>query len=188
MKLHAGDIVFAQSKGLVGGAIRWFTRLPGEEKTQVNHVGVMADAENIVEALARTVKRPLAEGYAGKVVAIYRLRDLPAAQAAIVVAKAESYIGRKYGVLKVVAHAIDRFLGGRYIARRITRMDRYPMCSWLAEKSYMAIAPWLVARALCEAGRTFGVPDGSADPDHIWDWVTKHPQHWECVWPLGRLE
>ena len=92
-----------------------------------------------------------------------------------VVAKAESYVGRRYGYLKILAHWADWLLQGAYVFRRLTKEDRYPICSWLVAHSFAA------------AGKHFGVEPGAATPDDIWDFVVAHPDVYREILPLARL-
>ena len=101
--------------------------------------------------------------------AIFRAIDVPAADMAAIVARAEGYVGKSYGYLKLVTHMIDYFLGGRYVARRFTSSDNYPICSWV------------VAYAYSDGGLTFGVAPGAASPDDIWDFCIGHPEKYMVV-------
>jgi hypothetical protein len=92
-----------------------------------------------------------------------------------VVVKAESYVGRKYGYLKLLAHWGDWLLQGAYVFRRLTTKDDYPICSWV------------VAYAFAAAGKHFDVEPGAATPDDIWDFVTAHPEVYEQILELGAL-
>jgi hypothetical protein len=78
-----------------------------------------------------------------------------------VVKEANKYVGERYSVPKLVAHLLDWLLLGAYLFRRLVSKGKYPICSWL------------VAHAFAKAGKYFDVPPGMADPDHIWDFVTK---------------
>ena len=167
--------------GFVSAAIRFLTRDRGESRTKVNHVGVVvsggtAHAE-IVEALT-TVKRRRMKVYMNRPttdVAVFRPLNLTDAELVKVVDRAIGYVGQPYGYGKLVAHFIDWCLGGVYLARRVARMDRYPICSWLVAYSY------------AEAGKDFGVPAGSASPDDIWDFCVASPDKYAVVHPLEML-
>jgi hypothetical protein len=176
--LQAADIVLTANDKFLGKAIRFFTRSIGEPPSKVNHVGIMVNDIDIVEALAKTVKRSVRGAYGdGKQwIAVYRPRDLSSPRAALVAAKAESYVGRTYGYLKIVAHTLDWFCGGAYIFRRAACMENYPMCSWLAEHAEAA------------GGVLFDVPLGAASPDDIWDSVNKHKDKFECILKLQKWE
>lgn len=86
----------------------------------------------------------------------------------MVAQKARGYEGRKYGWGKIAAHLGDWMLGGRYVWRRLARMDKYPICSWVVASSYG------------EVGENFGVKVGEASPDDIWDWCLKRGE-WKMI-------
>ena len=69
----------------------------------------------------------------------------------------------------------DRLFLGVYFFRRLILAKDYPICSWV------------VAWAYQKAGRDFGVPAAAADPDDIWDYVTRHPDEYEEVLPLQQI-
>jgi hypothetical protein len=106
---------------------------------------------------------------------VFRPLNLTDADLAKVVAKADTYVGRRYGYLKILAHWLDWLLQGAYVFRRLARQDRYPICSWV------------VAHAFAAAGKHFGVEPGAATPDDIWDFVTGHPDRYREVVALARL-
>jgi hypothetical protein len=180
--LVPGDIVLTRSGGIVGWAIRLFTRSIGESRTKASHTGIIVESGTvesavIVEALSKVKRHPLGQRYGGAnhEVAVFRALNLTDADLAGVVAKAETYVGRRYGYLKILAHWLDWVLQGAYVFRRLTNQDRYPICSWV------------VAYAFAEAGRHFGVEPGAATPDDIWDFVTENPDRYREVVALGRL-
>jgi hypothetical protein len=180
--LHPGDLMLTRSGGVVGWAIATFTRHIGESRTKATHTGVVVaggaiEEAVIVEALSKVKRHRLWDRYASrrKEVAIFRPVNLTDEETARVVAKAESYVGRRYGYLKILAHWADWLLQGAYVFRRLTSEDRYPICSWV------------VAHAFAAAGRHFGVEPGAATPDDVWDFVTEHPDVYGEVLPLGRL-
>ena len=180
ISLLPGDIVLVRSKGIFAWLIRQFTRTAGEKRTMVNHVGVMVDQTNLVEALQTTMKHDLRSRYAGSAkaqIAIYRWIGLTDDQRAAVATKAVSYVGRKYGWLKILAHGLDRIIGGRNFFRWLAREDKYPICSWVVAYSYRVI------------GKDFGVPPNAADPDHIWDYCVENDtkSQFDEIFPLGTL-
>ncbi len=180
LELLAGDIVLFRSKGLFARLIRQFTRTAGERRTKVNHCGVMADGSLVVEALSKVLKHDLRRRIgpsARAQIAIYRWKGLTPDDRAKVALKAESYVGRTYGWPKIVAHTLDRIIGGRYLFRRLARNGQYPICSWLVAHAYTVI------------GKGFGVPPNAADPDHIWDYCAEEEtrSQFEEVLPLGPL-
>ncbi|MBM4184406.1 MAG: hypothetical protein FJ207_09285 [Gemmatimonadetes bacterium] len=131
----------------------------------------------IVEALATVKRHSLWKRYGSgrHEVAVFRPLNLTTDEVAKVVAKAETYVGRRYGYFKIVAHWLDWLLQGAYVFRRLARQDRYPICSWV------------VAHAFAAAGKHFGVEPGAATPDDIWDFVTAHPDRYREAVALGPL-
>jgi hypothetical protein len=174
--------MLTRSRGLVGWAIATFTRHVGESRTKATHTGLVVEGGRIetaviVEALSTVKRHRLWDRYAGsgKEVAVFRPLNLTGDQIESIVAKGESYVGRQYGYLKLLAHWADWLLQGAYVFRRLTREDRYPICSWV------------VAHAFAVAGKHFGVEPGAATPDDIWDFVTAHPSAYREVLPVGRI-
>ena len=124
------------------------------------------------------MRRRLVEGYGSKrspTVGIFRPTNLSEEEIRTVVAAAEGYVGRRYGVLTLVAHLADWVLQGAYVFRRLTNDDRYPICSWL------------VAHAFKRVGKSFGVAPGAASPDDVWDFCVNNPDKYAVVLPLGPL-
>ena len=183
LQLQAGDVLVTRGKGLLSKAIRFFTRRIGESRTKVNHVGVIVEGGPVeeavvVEALWKVVRRPLVDGYGAEGssdVGIFRPTNLTEEEIRTIVAAANGYVGRRYGVLKLFAHLADWVLQGAYVFRRITRLDRYPICSWL------------VACSFEKAGKTFGVAPGAASPDDIWDFCRRETDKYVEVLGLGGL-
>jgi hypothetical protein len=180
--LLPGDVVLTRSGGIVGCFIRLFTRHIGESRTKASHTGIIVEAGPlqaavIIEALSTVQRHRLWERYASGAheVAVFRPINLTDAEIAAIVAKAETYVGRKYGYLKIFAHWLDWLLQGAYVFRRLANQDRYPICSWV------------VAHAFGAAGKDFGVVPGAATPDDIWDFVTTNPDRYREVVALRRL-
>lgn len=175
LELKKGDIFFTRGAGLISRLIRIFSRTGGESRTYVNHVGIIVDDEGTaVEALNGVKRHDLYTQYDdGKTsIAVYRPRDLTPEELDAIVARAESYVGKKYGYAKIFAHLGDWILGGRYFFRRFALMDEYPICSWLVAAAYAA------------ADKNFGCEIGQAEPDDIWDFVNSNFEKYGCVWPL----
>jgi len=175
MLLKNADIVLTARAGVLGQLIRELERGPFEEKSIVEHCGIITKPgtvaqAKITECLARgTVERNVLV-YCGPDVsgAIYRRKNLTPALANIITIKALNYVGRHYGYLKLLCHAADYFLGGRYVFRKLCRMDNYPICSWLVAHSFAAAGIWFD-----------GVDADYVQPDDIWDEV--QGDEWECV-------
>lgn len=136
----------------------------------VNHVGVVVEEGTlqtcvVVEALSKVKQHKLWERYGppdDDSVAIFRPTNLTEEEITKIVNYAEKQVGRKYGYLKIVAHLLDWIFFGIYFFRRFTSSGKYPICSWL------------VAYAFLEAGKNFNVDPGAAEPDDIWDFVTRN--------------
>ena len=184
LMLEPGDVFATRGRSVVSRLIRFFTRSFGEKRTRVNHVGLVVvggllQDVVVVEALSRVRRHKLLSRY-GKggtsEVAVFRPLNLDEDQKRMLVAKAESYVGRKYGWGKVVAHFADWLLLGAYVFRRFTQGDEYPICSWLVAHAFKAV------------GKHFGKPAGAASPDDIWDFMTTHPDKYREVVPLGLLD
>ncbi len=182
LRLEPCDVFLTKGDSFVSRAILFFTRSFGEKRTEVNHVGIVVGAGPvrsavIVEALGKVRKHPLGR-YAKKrttAVAVFRPLNLDEAEKDLIVQKAESYVGRRYGVVKIAGHLADWCLQGAYVFRWLTRNDSYPICSWV------------VAHAFSAAGKEFGVEAGAANPDDIWDFVLKNPDKYEQIRELRPL-
>lgn len=181
-QLEPGDIFLTKGSNWVSRAIRFFSRTGGESRTEVNHAGVVIsygtyESATIVEANSTVVKRTMGAYRRMKntEVAIFRPVNRDEYVLETIALKANSYVGRKYGYLKIVAHFLDWCLGGRYFFRRFARMDRYPICSWVVSYSYDAVH------------MDFGVPPWAASPDDIWDYCLSHPEEFVLVHRLGTL-
>lgn len=181
VQFEKGDVVLTRGSSWISRSIRKFTRSKGESDTKVNHVGIVVEggsAQNamLVEALGKGVKRGYLWRYAGvsDEIAVFRRVGLSDDDRGLLMARTRAYEGRAYGYLKLVTQWLDWAVGNRYIFRRLTRMDNFPICSWL------------VANAYEDIGVSFGVPADAATPDDIWDHVVSSPE-WEEVHPLGRL-
>lgn len=174
-KLQAGDIFLTTNpSSFFSRAILFFSRSPGEEPTNASHVGLVVrgfpgDAR-IVEAVGR-VRVGFLSRYADKKtrVAIYRPRNISFADLDAIVRSALEDVGRGYGWLKLLPHVGDWLLGGRYVFRRLARLDRFPICSFHVASKFQKI------------GKDFGVPVGAATPDDIDDFCRSHPDKYEMI-------
>ncbi len=181
--LKPGDIILTRGAGLISKGIRFFTRRIGEPRTKVNHVGLIVEAGPtnqavVVEALSRVKRHTLAKQYGGgkAQVAVYRPLNLSVEQLGTITQVAESHVGKKYGYVKIALHMADWVLLGAHVFRRLGRMGKYPICSWLVADSYKA------------AGLDFGVARNAASPDDIHDFVTSNPDKYEKIRGLQPLE
>jgi hypothetical protein len=170
-----GDIVCFHGANWLSAAIQWATKSPGETPVFANHVGVFTSAIEITEALWTVTTRPACESLAGSAYQIWRNTTLTCAQRQAVAQKALTYVGREYGVGKILLHLGDALLtkavGSEvYAFRRLASLDRYPICSWVVAEAY--------AKAL---GLSFGLPANEAAPDDIWRFITARRWIWDLV-------
>lgn len=181
--LQPGDIILTAGTSWLGRAVRALTRGRGENASRVNHSalvtfgGYLRDA-TIIEAVLMVRERPLWSAWGGKRdhVSVWRKRGLTALQRTGIVITAQRYAGMPYGGWKLLAHAADWALGGRYIFRRLTSLSASPICSQLVANAYAALR------------LGFGASAASISPDDIEDWVATHPEEYFCVLPLQELK
>jgi hypothetical protein len=179
-ELKQADIFLTRGNSLLSKAIRYFTRTIGENRTKVNHVGLVVgdgllNMSIVIEALSRVKKHKLWEQYGPfkKVsVAIYRPINLTADEIKIIIKEAEEQVGKRYGYLKIIAHFLDWILLGAYMFRRLTNSGDYPICSWL------------VAHAYSKVNKNFGVDPGAANPDDICDFIEQNPSKYQEIYAL----
>ena len=174
MYLKAGDIFFTHGEGALSKMIRWFSRSPGEAKTQTNHVGIVVDPgslENagVVEALSKVRYGTLPARYHGKQdkVCVWRPMNLSRKERRAIEAKAKTYIGRDYGWLKLGLHALG--------LQRFAKLDRWPICSYLVGKAYGVV------------GKEFGRDGNELTPDDILDFCQANPDKYQEVMPWTQL-
>ncbi|MDH3753188.1 MAG: YiiX/YebB-like N1pC/P60 family cysteine hydrolase [Acidimicrobiia bacterium] len=166
--LEPCDIFLTRGTGFVSNAIRRFTRSFGEKRTEANHVGIIVERGSVhsavaVEALTKVKRHPLGR-YSKKgstCVAVFRPINLTPEEKETIVAKANDYVDRPYGWMKIVTHLLDWGLQGAYVFRRLTNDDNYPICSWVVAHAFLAV------------GKDFDVDAAAASPDDIWDFVTE---------------
>jgi hypothetical protein len=176
------DVFFTRGETFISKAIRVCTRSKGEPRTQVNHVGAFVTTGNIgeaevIEALSTVKRHTLLDQYwvTDDSIAVFRPIGLMEAQCKVIVSKLNQYEGMKYGYSKLVTHLLDWALNGRYVFRRLTNSDRYPICSWV------------VAQAFSHASLNFGVKPGAATPDDIWDFCMANPDKYTKILNLTHL-
>ncbi len=175
--LLLGDIVLERGDNLLSNGILECQRHRGEGRSVVSHVGLIVEGGNplkarLIESLHTTVVRPLSVYMDGKhSFVVFRNHSLDGADRVKIANKAMSYKGRRYGYLKIVAHAADYALGGKYVFRRLCRMDKYPICSWLVSHAYDVI----------EYRFLNNLHPNLVQPDDIWDHIMKNLGEWEQV-------
>jgi hypothetical protein len=174
MMLELGDIAFFKGQSWLSGAIRKFSRTKGEGPTLANHVGLIVVEGTdrtalVVEALSKVKLQHLWPAHEHDELAVIRPLNVSEAKRKMMGLQALRYVNRRYGYLKIVLHAMDRLLGGRYFFRRLGRIRKYPICSYLVADAYAAI------------GLDFGVPVGQAQPDDIWDFAMSNPDKYKII-------
>mgnify|MGYP005847919105 CR=1 FL=1 len=178
----SGDILCYASNRIYSKLIRYFTRGYREKPTLVTHCAILvvknkeedvAKNCDVIEALAThgVVKRPFVKGYSEdelKNCYLLHPKNLTSADREKIVRYAKLQIGKPYGFMKIFAQAIDgtlaKILRRRQIhyAKRLFRMEQFPICSYLVAKSY------------AHAGLDFGVKSDYATPDDIMDYAVDH--------------
>jgi hypothetical protein len=165
MNFEPADLVFTARPGMLDKLIGRFQRSPGEPVSIAKHVAGVSQYGNnekaqVIESLAQgTVERGI-KAYATMDVsaAVFRNTTLAEPQKRLITIKARTYVGRKYGYLKILAHFLDYQLGGRYFFRKIARSDNYPICSWVWAHAYSTVGY-----------RFLGLDPDVVQPDDIWD-------------------
>lgn len=167
MHLLPADIVCTRGIGFLARAIQVCQRAPGEDKSIINHVGLISRAGTeftawLIESLARGTVEHSFDRYVynqnENSVCVLRNNMLTEDQRTLVVNKARTYVGRKYGYLKILAHAGDYVIGGKYFFRKLCRMDNYPICSWAISHPYEVVNY-----------KFLDLDANLAQPDDIWD-------------------
>ncbi len=171
--LLPGDIFASRGSSWVSKAVRFLSRHIGEGRTIVSHVGIVVaggtlDTAVVVQAAWKTKLMVLSE--LKSPMAVFRPINLTDDEIKTVVAAAIAYEGRQYSIMKLATHAADWLLGGLYVFRRLTQMDRYPICSWIVAKSFAKI------------GKDFGVEPGQAQPDDIYDFAMEEHEKYDLVY------
>jgi hypothetical protein len=190
MELMPGDVGLTASTTWLGRSIR---RWQGVDEAKVNHVFIVVSRDPgawSTEALWRVRSGDVRGFYAAPrskdLVAVYRLKGLTDEDRRSIAREVSRYSARSYGVGKIVLHAIDHVLSrlsGRtvFLARRLARLDRVPICSYLAAKAYDR--PFV---GLSTGYRFLGLPPEAVQPDDIMDDVENNSA-WDCIHELGPL-
>ena len=172
--LEVGDVVHVQGRGLLGGAVRFFSRGWKERPSWASHSAMVlrvGEEVEIIEALWKTVIRPIT-AYRGKKSRLLVCRKpggIDDEKREEMVKKAEYYEGKPYGFWEIAFHALDRLVNNAYFFRRLIKDDDYPICSWLVAYVYDRVL-----------GYRFGTPPNAAQPDDILDHCVDYD--WEFVW------
>lgn len=160
-----GDLVMSRSGSIWGAGTRAFTRnrFRGEEKSQVDHAGIITQmgisGALVTEALVRpgVIEHSFYEKYIEKEVCVARALNISDPMRIRIAKRARSQIGKEYTERALWWQALG-------LAKVLAPMfgDHWRICSWLVGYAY-------------EAGElNFGVDYRRADPDDIWDFVVKN--------------
>jgi len=177
MRLEPCDIFFTQNPSLLGYFIRKFTTRKGENPSWANHVGLVVEAgEDLdaiaVEALGRVEKHALKTQYAGtgNHIVIFRPLGLTDSEMKKIVDKMNSFVGYKYGWWKLFLQFGDWCLGEKVFFRKLATIEKYPICSFA------------VARSFSTVNRNFGVSPNAASPDDMIDFCLANPDKYKFIW------
>ena len=190
---RAGDIaLFAGKKGdlytRLGG---WIMRGPGESPTYALHAAQFIDADRILEmdffGRVKSVddilnRRVELNSWQRRGFEVWRCRALTEAQCRALTEHALTYVDVRFGYVKMFAHLLDGLLykllrRDFFLFRRLDPDGSSPVCS--------GVTSFVYDRAL---HYRFGVTPECADPDHIHDWVSSHPDEWERIFTLDDYE
>lgn len=185
--LAAGDVVFTSSAGWFQRLIRWGQRSPGEAPALTNHAllivapphrltpeGLKPSLDNgdatIIEAQAHVQAGKFGRLQRGAHYKAYRPLGITRDKAQTIVSAGLAQLHLPYGFAQLFLQLIDaKLLGGRNVARRLTRIDPLPICSKL------------VALAYASAGFDFGIEPHAADPDTMEKFCLAHPERYYFV-------
>jgi hypothetical protein len=187
----AGDIILFAGKGDAYSRVsRWLMRTVGEGPTYAVHTAQFLDGRRVLEMdVVGRIKsfddvlhnRVRLDTWQRRGFEVWRCRSLTAAQRAAITRQALTYVNAKFGPAKMFTHLLDGLLNkviGRdvFFFRRFNHADRYPLCCWITVFAYDRAIHY-----------QFGVPPDCADPDHIHDWVSRHPEEWVRVLRLAEF-
>lgn len=136
-----GDLVFVRSNGIMPKLIRFFEGRRDRGTARVNHVAVIdprGDVPFVVDAAIPRVRfrEFTPTTWRNSEVLVYRSASLPQWLRIVIALRAHAFVNARYDVLKLVAHALDWCLGGRFVFRRMTNPSRGPICSFIAARAY----------------------------------------------------
>lgn len=174
--LQPADLVFFSGSSLIARGIQWATRGKREAKTYANHVAGLVRPGLALEARAKVQTTSVSDFVPP--FEIWRNLAISDSDRQEVANAALRYHGRSYGILKVGAHLLDGLLsklvgGSPYLARRLCRLDDYPICSWVWAYAY--------AHVLGEAGWFKAQPPNAVSPDDMHDHVSAEGSPWALV-------
>lgn len=163
-EVRLGDILLVRSNGWIAKLIRWRTRSRGEDRTAINHVGLVTRITPeiyVTEALwmKGVVEHPLEVAYRGegKEYAIASPLGLTDIESERIHSAAKHMVGFRYGARKIFL----RLIGLGWLAYG----NRNPDCGWLVARSYVEGTGWDFAAKHNWRNTT---------PDDIWDYIEAH--------------
>lgn len=175
-----GDVFLIRRENLFGWLIRRFSRPIWRRAAMVNHVGIVIGVPNLgVEAIAKVACHNIYNHYGASRevhMAVYRPTNLALSEVRRITEAAQSYVGRGYGYVKLLAHFADWLLMGAYVFRRLIHRSNSPICSYL------------VAECFATVGKDFGIKARGASPEDIYQFVTRNPDKYRCIIELQPTE
>lgn len=196
--LKPGDVIFtaAQGEGLINRQVNWWTRTWGEPPSRASHVAVVLDLRDpvedsyIIEQTFPNQQRSVLGKYWFKSdVYIFRRRGLLESSANSIVKRAESEIGKRYGVGKILLFLADAIIGkivslpiyllGKLLGRKWRGIE-FPIFSRL-DITKDIVCSQMVAKYYWERGMHFGGHWLTQNPDSMIDHCTENPELWELV-------
>lgn len=172
MKILPADLIFTHSNSILGKSISYFETGYKESPAYATHVAGIGNHDNVVEASIKVIDIEWSKW--GENVfdfQLWRKISLTMTERFRIAQYAESQVGKKYGALKIIPHAMDgvlsKFIGGSpYIFRRICFIKDYPICSWLWAYGFNIV------------GEKFGGEPNELDPDDMHDYCVSNPMDW----------
>jgi hypothetical protein len=178
MELKPADVIMSRGRGIFSESIRIATREQGEKRSIVNHVGIIESggtlkSATVIESLASGTQRTSLSRYAkasGDFVTIWRLTSLTDQERGMIVRKAQTYIGKRYGWGMIAASALDWIIGSRWHFRGMIKPQEQIVCSSVVGMSYAEIG-YSFLPAHKERADTIS-------PDDIWDKIAGDLTKW----------
>lgn len=189
IRLKPADIILVRSPGLFGKLIRWATRHRGEDASKVNHVCMVERNTGIflgrytypiIDTMITVFRRSL-YNYDNPFYEVLIVRDktLKDQDRLLITTEARKYIGTIYSPLTIVAHLFDKILG-KILGREVVILSQIELKGVICNE--------VVSKAYSKVCRHFDRPNNSADPDFIFDYVTKHPEKYSIIFISDGLE
>lgn len=188
----AGDVIlFAGEDDLYSKVGGWLMRGEQEGPTYAVHTAQFINPQQVLEmdfvvsikslddVLNRRYKLDL---WKRRGFEVWRCVTITEEEREALTLQALSFLDVKFSMRRFLAHLLDNLMckvarRNIFFFRRIDPEDLYPVCSGVTATVY--------DRAL---HYRFGVEPACADPDHIHDWVTSHPDEWVRVYHLKEYQ